>query len=189
MAQSDMLYNRRRGQVFEGTADQLGNLPRYVEWNADLASRISEISELYKAIMMVTETSPSLFGIEEGGLPESGRAMKFRFFRTLSMINRKSQFWDPAICSAVHAALCLENVHNKGVEPEYPSLKWADGLPMDEQEKVGIAAQKKSAGLASKKRLVGEANEIQGEELEEEVKAIEEEDKAAEERYKVGNPE
>ena len=189
VAQSDLLYNRKRSQVFEGSPDQLGDLPRYVSWDADLTSRISEIAELYKAIMMVTETSPSLFGIEEGGLPESGRAMKFRFFRTLSMINRKSQFWDPAICAAVRAALCLEHVHDKGVEPEDPSLTWADGLPADEQEKVGIAAQKKSAGLASKKRLVGEANEIQGEELEKEVKAIEEEEKAVEERYKVGNPE
>lgn len=180
--------------VFEaqnGSEEILKYLPRFIEWSADLASRIRQINDiLLKLIMLVGETNGIAIGLEQTGTPESGYALRIRMSTPLAKIKRKMQYWDPALKNAFHAALTLEvknGMHS--FEPERPTIIWPDGLPEDEAGQLDMTIRKKSAGLISFESAVAEANKgLEGEALDSEIEAIRTDREEARQASTVADP-
>lgn len=111
--------------------------PEYMVWEAKLKAAFDQIDYILKMLFLVTETSPDAFGLSEGGIAESGRALKFRLMRLLSKIARKKRYYDHAIKKALVIAQKLDNEHNgQNYKVEEPSITWRDGLPDDPKEKA-----------------------------------------------------
>lgn len=163
-------------KVFEGDAESLQSIPRYIEWNADLSSRLAQIDKILDLIMLVSETSPAAFGLDEGGSPESGRALRYRTRSTLAMTRRKMQYWHPVLVEAMYAALTLEYQNMSGrPKPERPNIDWPDGQPDDQRELIDNAAVLRQNSLSSQRTAVGVALQIEGKELDAEMAEIERE--------------
>jgi hypothetical protein len=170
--------NRRvfpvNAKVVEGDPSSLGNLPRYEQPAADFSARLAQIERLQKLIMQISETNSSALGLEDTGIPESGRALRMRMMGPLAKIKRKMQFWHYALVEAMYAARVLEYQNGITPEPERPSIIWPDGLPEDEREQVEMAVMMKNGGLISLRSAIAKAQQLEGESLDSEIEAIEE---------------
>lgn len=111
-----------------------GVKPEYITWEAQLDHAFKEIDYILKMMFMVTETSPAAFGLEEGGVAESGRALKFRLMRTLAKTARKKRYYDYAIKKALEVAQMVEQKYGSGGEVQEINIEWRDGLPDDPKE-------------------------------------------------------
>jgi hypothetical protein len=169
-------------KVVEGDPSLLGNLPRYEQPAADFRARLDQIALLQKLILQVAETNSSALGLEDTGLPESGRALRMRMTGPLAKIKRKMQFWHNVLIEAMYAARVLEYQNGIGPEPEKPSIIWPDGLPEDEREQVEISVMMKNSGLSSLKTAVAKAQQLEGTALNNELEAIEEDRQKAQEQ-------
>jgi hypothetical protein len=169
-------------KVIEGDPASLGNLPRYEQPAADFNARLAQIERLQKLIMQISETNSGALGLEDTGIPESGRALRMRMMGPLAKIKRKMQFWHYVLEEAMYAARVLEYRNGMGPEPEKPAIIWPDGLPEDEREQVEIAVMMKDGGLASLKTAVAKAQQLEGESLDSEIDAIEEDKQKAREQ-------
>lgn len=148
--------------------------PGYITWEAKLESAFKEIDYILKMMFLVTETSPAAFGLENGGVSESGRALKYRLMRTLSKTARKKRYYDPAIKWALLTAQKVENEWGKGnYEPAEIEVEWRDGLPDDSLENAEEINLLESAGAISIEEKVRRANpDWSDEKIEEEVNKI-----------------
>jgi len=129
-------------EVFEIGQGDLA--PQYLTWNGNIDSAFKEIDLLIDTLHMMAEISPSLTGLDRSGIPESGRALKYRLLRTLAKIGRKRIFYDEGIKKIINLALQME-----GVEPFPISIKWSDGIPDDYSEKIIDEANRISSGTTS----------------------------------------
>jgi len=120
-----------------GIPDDAKVLPQYLTWDAQLEHCFKEIEYILKALMLFTETSPDLFGLEGKG-PESGRALRFRLMRTLAKVRRKAIFFDPVLKKVLYLAQALDGAFGKGPGPEEVEIEWKDGLPVDQKEQAEI---------------------------------------------------
>ena len=48
-------------------------------------------------LFLFSETSPSAYGLDKGGVAESGRALKFRLLRTIAKKHRKQLYYDDGL--------------------------------------------------------------------------------------------
>lgn len=111
--------------------------PEYMSWDGKLEAAFKEIDYMLKMMFLVTETSPDAFGLDDGNVADSGRALKFRLMRLLSKIARKKMYYDKGLKKALTIAQKLDNEHNgQNYEVEEPSVDWRDGLPDDPKEKA-----------------------------------------------------
>jgi len=151
---------REAFEMFEVTSTEGGlNKPEYITWDGKLEMAFKEIDELVKFVFLFSEVSPDVFGLGEGGVAESGRALKFRLLRTLSKIKRKKTYFKEAIKKVIYAALLIE-----GVKPQVPNVIFQDGLPSDEKEEaeireIQIANGELSTESAVRARMVDETEE------------------------------
>lgn len=124
-------------------------IPQYITWDGQLTAAYEELDRLVDMVLMLTEISPSLVGRDaQGGVAESGRALKFRLMNTLRKINRKRNHYESAIKKVLYLAEMLDNLYGSGnYEPSYPDINWNDGLPNDSNEEIDLAIKLKSAGL------------------------------------------
>lgn len=153
--------------------DDPGNLPRYVTWDASLASAYQEIEKAYELLLIVTCLPPEAFGLSKYGVSESGRALLFRNTRALAEANKKRLFMLPPLKRIIRAALALSGV---SVALKDISVVTEDGLPFDQLEATQIAVQQKAAGIASLRTAIRLVNpDLTGAAVEAEVRAIESE--------------
>ncbi len=157
--------------------ESVGDLPRYLTWDAQLEAAFKQIDKLLELAFLVSETSPDAFGLGERGRAESGRALRFRLLRLLAKISRKKLYFDAALTRAVYAAMYLEAKHGNGPEPVEPRIEWQDGLPQDMLEAAQVEQIRTgSKATTSVKSAVRRLDNLTGDELAEELDAIAEDE-------------
>ena len=154
--------------------DNVGDLPRYLTWDAQLEAAFKQIEKLQEFAFMFSETSPDAFGIgRDGGRAESGRALKFRLLRLLAKINRKKLYFDPALKNVLYAAMYMENVWARGPDPVDVRVEWKDGLPADSLENAQVEQIRTgSKATTSVRSAVRRQDGIDGSQLDEELEEI-----------------
>lgn len=162
-------------EAIEVDPDTVGDLPKYLTWDAQLSACFDEIERLLEFMCLVTETAPSAIGLtgKDGGQAESGKALRFRLMRTLGKIDRKKRFFDQALKNVLYAAQWLG-----GRSAEPVSIEWQDGLPDDPQETAEVLNSRiVSRTMSLRRGLTVEG--LRGDALEEEIKEIEADREAA----------
>jgi hypothetical protein len=184
--------NRAMGQaqrmsamkLYTGDSAELGSLPRYVEWSADLTSRLAQIRQIIESMMMVTETNPTVLGLETTSGVESGWALSIKMAGFKAKVRQRQQNWHYALQEAMYAALTIENKQMGGPAPEKPDIIWSSGLPMNETEEIDNAIKMKNAGIASLETVIRKAQpNLTDAAVEEEIKRINEEKEEASSRF------
>lgn len=133
--------------IYVPTGPEYANLPAYLTWNAQLDSAFQQLEKVADLIFKFSEISPAVFGEDKAGSIESGKAMKFRFMRTLAKISGKRRYWGPAIERILQLAMLLEEAHLGAPAPGELVIEWRDGLPHDYGEAIANEAARKAAGL------------------------------------------
>lgn len=160
-------------QVVEVDQEDVGDLPKYLVWDAQLEAAFKQIDKLLDLLMMMSEVSPAAFGMDMNGVAESGRALKFRLLRTLAKVNRKKLYFDQGLKSVLYAAQVLDVTHGRAsYEPTIPRIEWADGLPADPVEQSEIEANRLAAGNTSLESSVRRMDGLDGKALKEELDRI-----------------
>lgn len=165
-------------------ADAGAKLPRYVTWEAQLSAAFSEIDKLFDTIMLVSQISPTLFGLSKTYASDSAKALKIRMVQTLAKINDKQMAFDAALKNAIYAALWLEKQNKPGApNPDSVRIEWKDGLPDDELEITQIHAARVTGGFESRRNAIKEVQGLEGDDLD-----IEEQRVLFEQGIAVNNP-
>jgi hypothetical protein len=125
-------------------------IPQYILWDASLQAAYKEIDQLIEFLFILSETGPSIFGLDKYGVAQSGTALRLRLIRTIAKINRKRLYFDKGLKGVLYAAQLLEQHHGgTKYEPCPVSIAWADGLPEDMMEMIQEEAQRLAAGNTS----------------------------------------
>ena len=161
-------------EALEVDPEQVGDLPKYLTWDAQLAACFSEVDKLLDLLCMTTETAPVAIGLpnKDGGGAESGKALRFRLMRTLGKIYRKERFFDQALKNVLYAAQVLNALYGSGPAPEPISIEWKDGLPDDPQETAEVLNSRVGMKTMSLRRALM-VEGLRGEALETEIAEIE----------------
>lgn len=165
--------------AIEVDREEVGDLPKYLVWDAQLEAAFKQIEQLLHILFLVSETSPDAFGFGKQGVSESGRALRFRLLRLVAKITRKQLYFHEALKNVLYAAQVLDVEWGKGgYEPEMPSIEWPDPLPKDPVEASQTEATRKNAGLTSTVAALRRLDGLEGDQLEDELKRIREENQA-----------
>ena len=136
------------------------NNPRYLTWNGELVAAYMELDKLADLIFKFSEIAPAIFGEDKAGSIESGRAMKFRFTRTIAKIRRKRLYWHRALMQLLLWAQKYATAHGLSYLQEdspvkyapargYARIQWQDGLPKDTKEDVSTESERVQNRLSS----------------------------------------
>lgn len=178
-----MEYDERLGRYYiekealqcmeiDGDSEAM-DLPRYLVWDAQLEAAFRQIDKLVEMLMLMSEVSPAVFGMDKQGAVESGRALKFRMLRTLAKVNRKQLYFDQALRNILYVAQVLDVTHGRGsYSPTEPHLQWADGIPNDPKESAEIESLRMSASLTSRESAIRRLDGLEGHLLQEELDKI-----------------
>ena len=160
------------------TVDNIGDLPKYLTWDAQLEAAFKQIEKLLELVFMISETSPDAFGRgDKGGQAESGRALKFRLIRLLAKINRKKLYFDEALKNILYAAQYMNAEHGGGPEPQKVRIEWKDGLPEDPLETAQIESTRTGGKpTTSVRSAVRRLDGLTGGDLDDELATITEEE-------------
>ena len=171
-----------------------GDVFKYLIWDGQLIPASGELKILEELIFKFSETSPAIFGSDKAGSIESGRAMKFRFQRTLAKIARKVRIWDPILKELIYAIhwmaaeMKMEITFPNGTKEtvkaptRHAELAWQNGLPQDNSEQVDIESKRVQSGLTSRVKAIQRLDQSS------EQKATDELETIAEENKKYGPP-
>lgn len=176
-------------QLFTIPDNEMGSKPakpEYITWDASLDNSFKQIDKLIEFLYMTSETSPAVFGMDKQGAAESGRALKLRLMRTIAKINRKKLYYDQGLKEAIYVAQLLAKAHGYEVmgkklpgEPEVPSITWADGLPIDDQEQIENVGKRLDQGTESKTDAIMKLDNLDRDDAEKKAKRITEENGVA----------
>lgn len=176
-------------QLFTIPDNEMGSKParpEYITWDASLDNSFKQIDKLIEFLYMTSETSPAVFGMDEGGAAESGRALKLRLMRTIAKINRKKLYYDQGLKEAIYVAQLLAKKHGYEVmgkkipgDAEVPNIIWADGLPIDEQEQIENVGARLDQGTLSKTDAIMNMDHLDREDAEAKAKEIAEQNQTA----------
>lgn len=176
-------------QLFTIPDNEMGSKPakpEYITWDASLDNSFKQIDKLIEFLYMTSETSPAVFGMDEQGAAESGRALKLRLMRTIAKINRKKLYYDQGLKEAIYVAQLLAKAHGYEVmgkklpgEPEVPNITWADGLPIDDQEQIENVGKRLDQGTESKTDAIMKLDNLDRDDAEAKAKRITEENGVA----------
>jgi len=154
-------------------------MPEYVVWNANLEAAFKQIDRMVDFLLMMSETSPALIGLDKNGVAESGRALKMRLIRSISKKNRKQRYYDQGITEAVVLAEKISIAHgipimgqSLGDSPELVDIRWQDGIVDDVVEKSERIIKEVDAGLMSETKAIMELQGVSEQEAKREVKEI-----------------
>lgn len=175
--------NRKKFGVIEVDNTQAnGMLPTYIVWDAKLESAFSEIDKLIELLLMFSDTSATLLGLDKGGVAESGRALKFKLLRTLAKKHRKELYYDVGIKKVLLTAQEFAKANNlkaKDVtltgKPVEPVLTWQDGVINDAMETLEQEEKKLELGLTTKAESIAVVDGIEQDEALEKLKKIQKE--------------
>lgn len=122
--------NRKDLSYITASGDPAEKTPSYITWRGSPAETLQFIEEITNKILLISETDKALLGLDTGGGPTSGRALKYALMATLAKVNRKRQYYNQAIPKMIVLAQRLWGEK----DPVYPSILWPDGLPQDTTE-------------------------------------------------------
>lgn len=157
------------------------NKPEYVTWNANLDAAEKQVDRLVEFLFMFSEIAPAAFGLDKGGVAESGRALKFKLLATIRKRNRKKRYYDQAIKDMLVTAMELAKFHKVpmgGIIPtevERPTIAWGSGLIPDETEEIDNAVKRVDSGLSSRADEIAKLDEMTPDEAQKKVTEIDKE--------------
>jgi hypothetical protein len=166
--------NKEDLEAMEVEPEQVGDLPRYLTWDAKLDAAYAEIDRLYQGLMLVSEIAAPALSLNEkdGGQAESGRALRFRMIRTLGKISRKIRWFDTGLKNALYKLQFLNAQFGSATQaPVMPAIEWRDGLPNDPTEFAEVANTRTVVHTMSRRRALV-LDGLHDEALEEELAEI-----------------
>lgn len=175
--------NRKKFGVIEVDNTQSnGMLPTYIVWDAKLDSAFSEIEKLVDLLFLMSDSSKALFGMDEGGVAESGRALKYKLLRTIAKKHRKELYYDVNIKRLTLVAQKFAQANNLTVKgrkfsgkPVEPTITWQDGVINDAMETLELEEKKLDLGLTTKAESIAVVDGIEEDEALEKLKKIQKE--------------
>lgn len=155
---------------------------KYVAWDAKLDSAFQSLSQSVDMVLMMSNIAPSLVGRKtEGGMAESGRALKFRLINTLAMKHRKELYWGVAMKKLFWTlqVWSQENGYTiagtKSLEPQTVSITFQDGVINDPIEQIEAVERQLASGLISQQDAIQAIHDVDEQVAEDRLKAIREE--------------
>jgi hypothetical protein len=126
-------------------------IPVYLTWNAELKSALAMIDNWLQWLLILMETSPSLVGLKKGAAPDAWKKLRLEAVNTLAKVGRKTLYWGRFITDIFRKAHKLENA-TPGVRYDHGdvAVKWNDGLPVDESDKINDVSTMKDNGLVDR---------------------------------------
>jgi hypothetical protein len=161
----------RKSIDFVEVSDKETDTLEYLTYDAQLTDSKNLVEELTNKILLITETDKALLGMDAGGGPASGRALKFALLRTLAKVGRKRLYWDAAIKQLLGLSQRLA-----GEEPDEVSLIWPDGLPQDREEMNQEMTQRIADRTIDHKRAIQRMDNVSQKQAQEILDDIEAED-------------
>lgn len=143
-----------------------GSMPQYIVWDSKLESSFAQIDALLEQLWIISQMSPSLFGITKYGVAESGRALKYKLIRTLSLKHRKQMYWDNGIKALIQSAIEFSRVNGlksdtlTAKQTEVPQIIWKDGLIEDQLETIQAEKDKLDYELTTKEEAISNIDNI-----------------------------
>jgi hypothetical protein len=160
-----------------GEADK----PEYIVWDSKLESSFAQIDVLLEQLWISSQMSPTLFGLTKYGVAESGRALKYKLLRTLSLKHRKQMYWDNGLKALIESAIEFARNNQltsdglKPAETEVPVIYWQDGIIMDELEILQAEQAKLDYELTTKEDAISNIDGITSNEAQDKLTRIQEE--------------
>ena len=142
------------------------SVPQYIVWDSKLESSFAQIDALLEQLWIVSQMSPSLFGITKYGVAESGRALKYKLLRTLSLKHRKQMYWDNGIKALIQSAIEFARVNGlksdtlTAKQTEVPQIIWKDGLIEDQLETIQVEKDKLDYELTTREDAISNIDNI-----------------------------
>jgi hypothetical protein len=155
--------------------------PEYIVWDSKLESSFAQIDVLLEQLWISSQMSPTLFGLTKYGVAESGRALKYKLLRTLSLKHRKQMYWDNGIKGLIESAIEFarnNQLTSDGLRPaetEVPVIYWQDGIIMDELEILEVEKGKLDYDLTTREDAISNIDGITSNEAEEKLQRIQKE--------------
>ena len=155
--------------------------PEYIVWDSKLESSFAQIDVLLEQLWISSQMSPTLFGLTKYGVAESGRALKYKLLRTLSLKHRKQMYWDNGIKGLVESAIefaknnQLQAGDKRPAQTEVPTIIWQDGIIMDELEILENEKGKLDYELTTKEDAISNIEGITRDEAHEKLERIQQE--------------
>lgn len=155
--------------------------PEYIVWDSKLESSFAQIDVLLEQLWISSQMSPTLFGLTKYGVAESGRALKYKLLRTLSLKHRKQMYWDNGIKSLIESAIefarnnRLQADDKRPAQTEVPTIIWQDGIIMDELEILENEKGKLDYELTTKEDAIANIEGITRNEAIEKLERIQQE--------------
>jgi hypothetical protein len=168
-------------EINSGPNSDKFNVPQYITWNAGLEASFSQIDSLLEQLWIISQTSPSLFGINKYGVAESGRALKYKLLRTLALKHRKQLYWDDGIKNILESAMAFamaNNLNTKGIiskSIETPTIQWQDGIIQEELEAIEAEEKKLANELTTREDAIARIDGISQNEAQDKLVRIQEE--------------
>ena len=147
--QADDQGNVRTDQevLFVRSKDEI---PAYITWEAQLDAAMKDRDQAIGHLLILTETSPVLLGIQEGAAPDAYKKVRLQAANSLTKAQRKAVYWKAGIRQAVGVCLDLEAAQPGNRFDRSPiSVKLSDGIPIDEGEQATTQATLIAAGALS----------------------------------------
>jgi len=171
-------FDVRRRKVFERGVG--GEGAEYITWQSQLQEAYAEMDRLLKIIGLLTETPLALWGLDENGEAESGRALKFKLLAGLGKARRSGHMLRERLAEAVVMCLRREDVIGNRTPQDYAvSVELSDKFIADEIETAQQVQTLRTSQGMSIRRAVQVGQGLTGDALEEEVAAIEQETQQA----------
>ncbi|MBT2217832.1 phage portal protein [Virgibacillus dakarensis] len=152
--------------------------PEYVTWDANTSAAFDMLKQVFSALAVMTDVPVYVIRPDEGGTPQSGAALKILFTQAWNRAMSIGKVLAKALETALWQAQVLEKqigTELNGKEPEWVTVTFIDGLPMDENY-VSTEINKYNNGLQSRETTIRNIDNYNSRQLEEEIERIEEEE-------------
>jgi hypothetical protein len=131
--------------------------PERITWDGALEANFKMIEALVSSILTVGELDREL--VEGISGDASGRALRIKLTRTLKKVERKWNYFKPAVEKALTLALEIEGKP----ETEF-QVQRSDGLPTDALEDIQASREAQDAGLTSNLREIMKYHDVDDDE-------------------------
>jgi len=159
--------------------------PEYIVWDSKLESAFLEIERLVEFLFLTSETTKSAFGLDkDGGVAESGRALKFKLLRTIAKKHRKELYYDAGLKDFLYTAQKFAKANKlecDGVKMTKdivrPEIVWQDGIINDAVEQLEVEEKRLTNGLTTTEESIARIDGITEAEAIDKKKKIQKEKK------------
>jgi hypothetical protein len=134
--------------------------PGYITWDGKLDNAFAFIKDiLLEFLYLTTPLKPSLYGLGKDSSLVSGRAIKMKSWRTISMVENSLLYWREGIQKVLHLAQQLEVLAGTAKYiPAIPEVQIYVDLPKDDFEEAQTEQLKVVAGNTSIKSSIARLN-------------------------------